>query len=70
MKMARTLGALSQLFPFVVSLSNHERPFDKLSANEEEAVFASMTRSGNVSAPIRAVSAASTQLLSLEGEAG
>jgi len=27
------MGAYGMTFPFVVSLSNHERPFDKLRAN-------------------------------------
>jgi hypothetical protein len=29
--------------PFVVSLSNHERPFDRLRANGENPIFVTMT---------------------------
>ncbi len=30
--------------PFVVSLSNHERPFDRLRANDLEPIFVTITR--------------------------
>jgi len=37
--------------PFVVSLSNHERPFDKLRANGLDCSFVAMTKERALSLP-------------------
>jgi len=37
------LSVLAEFMPFVVSLSNHERPFDRLRANGLDSIFVPTT---------------------------